>query len=113
MIVCSVLVDFARVALEEAGLPLDEVWIGGVVTAERVLRGRFFEQLQKYPADRRCGGGKTELLCASRLPCQVRRKLDLDGRKLTKAQAAGLGLVFMMPGSFVVGGSLLGAGLLF
>lgn len=113
MIVCSVLFDFARAALEVAGLPLDEAWISGIVAVERILRGRYFDQLQQWPADRRCGGGKTELLCASRLPCQVRRTLDLDGKRLSKVHAAGIGVVFMIPGSMIVGGSLLGVGLLY
>lgn len=113
IIVCSVLIDFARSALEAKGLPLDEAWIGGICAVEQILRGRHFEQLQQWPADRRCGGGKTDLLCTSRLPSQVRRKLDLDGKKLSKVQMAGLGAFCLLPGGFTVGAGVVGVGLLY
>merc|ERR1719401_1341123 len=113
IIVCNVLVDFARSALEEKGMPLDEAWIDGVVAVERLLRGRHFEQLQKWPADRNCGGGKTELLSASRLPTTVRRTLDLEGKRLTKTQAAGLGIAMLVPGSMTVGFGAIGVGILY
>jgi hypothetical protein len=113
IIVCSVLADFAHFALEENGLALEENWIAGIVDVERILRGRHFEQFQKWPADRRCGGGSTALLDPSRLPCQVRRTLDLDGKKLSKAQAAGIGVACLLPGSFTIGAGVIGASLLY
>lgn len=112
-IVCSVLVEFAKSALEEKGLTLDEAWIDGILIVERVLRGRHFEQMQKWPADRRCGGGKTSLLCTSRLPVKVRRELDLEGKKLNKLHLAGLGAAMIIPGSFTVGFGVIGAGLIY
>jgi len=51
-------------------------------------------------------------LSTNRLPALFRRTFDLEGYRLSKAQAAGLGVAMFMPGSGVLAGGVLGAALL-
>lgn len=104
LLVVDAVAAFAEVALAESSvpLPLDEAWIASAVAVQDVLRGRHWEQLQQWPADRRCGGGSEPMLSTSRLPKALCRVLDLEGVRLTKVQAAGLGMAMMMPGSMTL-----------
>lgn len=113
MLMIDALAVFAEYALQELGLPLDEAWAASAYTVQDVLRGPHWERFQQWPADRRCGGGSgPPLLSADRLPCTMRRVFDLEGVRLTKAQAAGLGVAMMMPGSTMIAMSSVGAALL-
>eukprot|EP00439_Symbiodinium_sp_Y106_P000940 s1237_g1.t1 len=78
----------------------------------QVLRGSHWQQLQQWPADRRCGGGSDPLLSTDRLPKSLKSAFDLEGVRLTKAQAAGLGVAMMMPGSTVLAMGGVGCALL-
>lgn len=113
VLMIDALAVFAEYALQELGLPLDEAWAASAYTVQDVLRGPHWERFQQWPADRRCGGGSgPPLLSADRLPCTMRRVFDLEGVRLTKAQAAGLGVAMMMPGSTMIAMSSVGAALL-
>eukprot|EP00435_Cladocopium_sp_Y103_P067366 s832_g29.t3 len=52
--------------------------------SKAVLRGQHAAQLQKWPADRRCGGGSDPLLSTDRLPRSLKSAFDLEGVRLTK-----------------------------
>lgn len=112
LLLCDAIATFAEVVLGEAGLPLDEAWVESAMAVQEVLRGRHWEQLQQWPADRRCGGGSDPLLSTGRLPTTVRRVLDLEGTRLTKAQAVGLGLFIVVPGTMTVAMGGIGCALL-
>lgn len=102
LLLCDSLGTFAEVSLAELGIPLDEAWVAEALAVQEVLRGRHWEQLQQWPADRRCGGGSDPLLSADRLPKVLKNALDLEGVRLTKVQAAGLGVALLMPGSMTL-----------
>lgn len=113
VLMVDALAVFAEYTLQELGIPVDEAWATGAFAVQDMLRGRHWEQFQQWPADRRCGGGAAPpLLSADRLPCTMRRVFDLEGVRLTKTQAAGLGVAMLMPGSMTLAMSSVGAALL-
>jgi len=112
LLFCDALAMFAEVSLAELDVPLDEAWIAQALAVQEVLRGRHWEQMQQWPADRRCGGGSDPLVSPDRLPKSLKRALDLEGVRLTKAQTAGLGIAFLMPGSMTIAMGGIGAAML-
>lgn len=109
----DVLIAFAEVTLTKDDTePLDEAWVRGAIAVQDTLRGRHYEQLQRWPADRRCGGGSDPLISVNRLPSTLRRTLDLEGYQLTRTQAAGLGIAMFLPGTMTLAMSGVGAALL-
>lgn len=107
------LVVFAEVSFQEVGLQVDDAFVAGAVAIQDALRGRHWEQFQQWPADRRCGNGApSPLLSADRLPCTMRRVFDLEGVRLSRTQAAGLGVAMLMPGSMTLSMTCVGAALL-
>ncbi|CAJ1376334.1 unnamed protein product [Effrenium voratum] len=106
LLFCDALASFAEISLREIGLMLDEAWAAEALAVQQVLQGPHWQQLQQWPADRRCGGGSDPLLSTDRLPRSLKSAFDLEGVRLTKAQAAGLGVAMLMPGSTVAMGGL-------
>ena len=102
---------FAEASLNEIGVDMDEAWLAEALAVQQVLRGQHAAELQKWPADRRCGGGSDPLLSTDRLPRSLKSAFDLEGVRLTKVQAAGLGVAMMMPGSTVLAMGGVGAAL--
>lgn len=103
LLVSEGLIGFAEHALAEKDLAPDAAWLSMAVTVQAHLQGHHWEQLQRWPADRRCGGGSDPLLSADRLPTSVKRSLDLEGAKLSKTQAAGLAAAMILPGAMTIG----------
>lgn len=103
---------FAQRSHGQAGLQLDQALLDGLAAVKDALAGVASEELQYLPADHLCGAGKDGLLSTNRLPALFRRTFDLEGHRLTKAQAAGLGVAIVLPGSGILAGSVLGATLL-
>lgn len=103
---------FAEVSLAELDIPLDEAWVSEALAVQQVLRGHSWEQFQQWPSDRRCGAGRDPLVSTDRLPSSLKRALDLEGVKLSKTQAAGLGVAFFMPGSMTLALGGVGAALM-
>jgi len=68
--------------------------------------------LERWPADRCCGGASDAFFSANRLPTSVRRSLDLDGAKLSKKQTVGLAAVMIVPGALTIGLGGVGAAML-
>lgn len=98
--------------MAEVDTPLDEAW-GAEVSAVQEKLQEHWQQLQRWPADRRCGGGPAApLLSYDRLPRTMRRAFDLEGVRMTKAQVAGLGVAMLMPGSMTLATVGVGAALL-
>lgn len=116
IIVCHVFADFARAAVlatsDGQDTEVGNVWLDGLVATENMLRGHHWEQFQQWPADKRCGGGNNALLSAHRLPSTMRRTLDLEGVRLSKAQAAGLGVMMLAPGAMTLAVGGIGATIL-
>ncbi|CAE7822670.1 Kcnb2 [Symbiodinium sp. CCMP2592] len=112
LLLCDAMAAFAEVSLHELDLSLDEAWAAEALAVQEVLRGSHWQQLQQWPADRRCGGGSDPLLSTDRLPKSLKSAFDLEGVRLTKAQAAGLGVAMMMPGSTVLAMGGVGCALL-
>lgn len=112
LLFCEALAMFAEASLAEIAVDMDEAWLAEALAVQEVLRGQHAAQLQKWPADRRCGGGSDPLLSTDRLPRSLKSAFDLEGVRLTKVQAAGLGVAMMMPGSTVLAMGGVGAALL-
>merc|ERR1712187_4077 len=93
-------------------LPVDDAWLETALGVQQMLQGRHWEQLQRWPADRRCGGGSDSLLSTGRLPSSMRRTMNLDGVRLSKSQAAGLGVGMMLPGAMTLAMGGIGCALL-
>ncbi|CAK9028324.1 Potassium voltage-gated channel subfamily B member 2 [Durusdinium trenchii] len=109
---CEALAIFAEASLLEIGVEMDEAWVAEALAVQEVLQGPHRGQLQQWPADRRCGGGSDPLLSTDRLPRSLKSAFDLEGVRLTKVQAAGLGVAMMMPGSTVLAMGGVGCALL-
>lgn len=102
---------FAEVSLAELDIPLDEAWVSEALAVQQILRDHW-EQFQQWPSDRRGGAGSDPLVSTDRLPRSLKRALDLEGVRLSKSQAAGLGVAFFMPGSMTLALGGVGAALL-
>jgi len=106
------LVVLAEICFQEIGLEADEAFADHAMAVQDALRGRHWEEFQRLPADLHCNKSNMPLLSADRLPCTMRRVFDLEGVRLSRKQAAGLGLAMLMPGSMTLAMSGVGAALL-
>mmetsp|Transcript_4142 Transcript_4142/g.10496 ORF Transcript_4142/g.10496 Transcript_4142/m.10496 type:complete len:373 (-) Transcript_4142:225-1343(-) len=112
MLMCEALMGYARHVYPHVGLPVDVAWSGVLAALQSELSGPMCEHLQRLPADHLCSRKKEALISTNRLPAMFRRMFDLEGKKLNKVEAAGLGVAMLMPGSGMVALSGLGAILL-
>jgi len=112
LLVSESLTDIAEHALAASGQAVDAAWQSSSECLQATVRGQHQEQLQKWAADRCCGGGSDPFLSANRLPTSVKRSLDLDGAKLSKKQAAGLAAAMIVPGAMTIGLGGIGAAML-